>query len=135
MRPRPCLPVLSASSCSAQAPKLSSAGRSEERHLVAPLLRQLAEPRAQLERFFAVERLGGLQQALRTSMPMAAAGTSPKNDSAEKRPPMSGGFRNTRWKPSSSAARCKRRAGVGDGDEVVAGRRCRRRRPRVRSAK
>jgi len=41
-----------------------------------------------------------------TSTPISAAGTSPKNDSAEKRPPMRGSLTNVRRKPRSAASFC-----------------------------
>ncbi len=54
------------------------------------------------------------------STPMSAAGTSPKKDSAEKRPPMDAGLRKVRRKPVSVASFSSGVPGVGDGHELHA---------------
>ena len=45
------------------------------------------------------------------STPIRAAGTSPKNESAEKRPPMDAGLRKVRRKPVSVASLSSGRPG------------------------
>ncbi len=95
--PRPSLPVLSAMSCSSQAANGRSRGGTRKVSLSAP--RSAAEPRT------APRRAPGFSAAVSTrhaaaaaladesrrprSMPLRAAGRSPKAERAEKRPPMS----------------------------------------------
>ena len=91
--PLPSLPVLSAISCSAQRPKLAMPGREHEGDLVPPGQRALAqdgaEPGRRVSPAPARRRRrpppSGARDAagVSTSTPISAAGTRPKNDSAE----------------------------------------------------
>ena len=101
--PLPCLPVLSATSCSIHRPSARERRRQHHRQLVAPLGGGRADERAELEPGILMVLLPAAFRHVarapasisRTGAPMSAPGTRPKSDSAEKRPPMSGGLRKT----------------------------------------
>ncbi len=116
MRPRPCLPVDSVSSCSSQAPNARIGADNTQRDLVPPGQREPAErggePQHRDGRAAAAPVGAGSRpwpRHARASAPgprrSSAAGTRPKSDSAEKRPPMSGALRNVRRKRPSAARR------------------------------
>ncbi len=106
----PCLPVDSATSCSSHIPNPSSAGSTSRVSLSRPArtapARMPASSRpgwsssgtqsAQADSIHPARR-----RSSATSAPARAAGTSPKCDSAEYRPPMSARLANTRRKPRS----------------------------------
>ena len=105
MMPVPSLPVLSAISCSTQRPKLLMDGEATMVSLSRPLTARapMTAPSMApgLSRRGALEAQASRMESARSKMasrssPIRAAGTRPKYESTENRPPMSDGFRNAR---------------------------------------
>ncbi len=111
MTPRPSLPVDSASSCSIQLPSDASSGGRRRVHLSRPA--SAASPRkmpSSAPGFSASTEERQRSPIARASSrmcpsgaPARAAGTMPKCDSTENRPPMSGWFRKSVRNPCSWA--------------------------------
>jgi hypothetical protein len=110
-------------------PKIGDGGRGNDRDLVAARLAQRAQDGPEHDAWIIRGRHAGgtgahhqlrCAERLSISRPMTAAGTRPKSDSTEYRPPMLGQpnaiFRK-RWRLGD---RFQRRAGIGDSDEARA---------------
>ena len=128
--PRPCLPVLSATSCSTHRPKLDDRVADDERQLVAAVPRELAErePEPQAGVGLASSRSArtparpprrarAARAPARRSAPPARARTATAPSSARR---CSGRSRSSRGSRARAASVEQRAAGVGDRDEAAA---------------
>ena len=111
--PTPSLPVDSAISCSTQLPKLAiSSGRaivslSRPALAASPIIAPSVAPglcAAGIVRSDAVCISSARSSTSWSGAPISAAGTRPKYESAEYRPPMSSGLTNTARNPRSRAS-------------------------------
>ena len=127
--PAPSLPVDSAISCSSQSPIEPTAGSAMIVSLSRPAATLSPSRAPSCSGTFSAGSVSGPDRASTSaalsssgamSIPDSAAGTRPKYDSAENRPPMSGRFRNVCRKPRSSARAASFEPGSADRDEARA---------------
>ena len=123
--PRPSLPVLSAISCSTQRPNDAMLRRNDERALVAAGQRQLAERRAEAKRVAAAgTRVGRRGDAAVEQLRDVDAGDGGRRESEVRKRGVSSadiaGVDEGLAEAVLVRERFERRAGVGDGDEVLA---------------